>query len=928
MNIAEKFITKKNTASSRIYVFFLLVYISSLYPPDLHALDPGTALTGYHVRSWTIKEGLPHNTITALWQSHDGYIWIGTPAGLVRFDGVRFTIYNRKNTPVLKSDYILSLYEDAQKVLWLGTAGGGFYSLTNGTWHGYTTSDGLSNNQVRAIIMDWEGNLWLGTDYGLNRFKSGQFRVFTKDDGLDDNIITALCLDFQGHLWIGTLAGGLASFKDNRFTIFNYKNGLLNAFIFSLANDQIGNIWIGTQQGLFYYSAQQGIITPSAGISYTPVTALINGQKNSLWIGTMADGLKRIYRSQLSGISSEQGFPDDYIHCLIQDREGHLWAGTESEGLLQLKETMITNITRANGLPENAVCTIIEDQQNTLWAGMIGTGLCQIKNGKFQQLISTKSGLSSNYIRTLFKDSNGRLWIGTEGGGINLFHSGRITHLTDWTGTPAYTISAICQDRKGDIWFGSDQGLAVFRDGKIETQNRDSVLIGSSIQVLLPSSTGMIYIGTRMGLFTFHSRSLQRVRTDSSDIFFDIKSLYEDSNGALWIGTNGDGIIRRNNQQCLSITTEHGLPDNHIFSINEDAHHNFWFSSDNGVFMIRRWQLEEFCNRSISILVTAWYDQAQGMISHQCSRGCQPGGALFSSGQLYYPTARGICIFDISKIDTPLFTTEPILENIQCDKENIPIVQPVTIPFPCDILEINFTAFDYTAPEKIHFQYQLQGFDDDFIPVFPGADRIARYFRLPAGHYNFVVRTAVNGGKWHEAKTLIEFEIHKPFYRTFGFYLGASLLSTGLLFLAFLFINKQKKNGPMQIKYKTMTLDPERIEGIVQKLHHGMEKDRIYLNPDLSLTGLAQQLHIHQNHLSRIINERFGLNFNDYINKYRIQEICRRFTLPEDKEKTILELMYECGFYSKSVFNTAFKKFTGRTPSEFRKEPAKQGSIL
>ena len=239
---------KEATNKISFSIFFLILLLTPFLPSpafssELSSIKSRPGLDEYITRTWTTENGLNQNTITSLVQSKNGYLWIGTPTGLVRFDGVQFRHFSRANTPALANDRITVLYEDESGNLWIGTDGGGLYSLTpsppslNYQWKHYTIQQGLSNNNIRAITSDWQGNVWVGTDYGLNRISMDGVRIYTIEDGLYDNIITALALDIRGDLWVGTLQGGLARIQD--YAVFNYgpESGLLNPSVLSLVTD-------------------------------------------------------------------------------------------------------------------------------------------------------------------------------------------------------------------------------------------------------------------------------------------------------------------------------------------------------------------------------------------------------------------------------------------------------------------------------------------------------------------------------------------------------------------------------------------------------------------------------------------------------------------------------------------------------------------
>ncbi len=896
-------------------ILFLILYLSFSY--GLYASTLSINLDKCLVKNWGTSSGLPQNSVRVLIQTHEGYIWIGTPAGLVRFDGVRFTTFSRRNSP-LKNDSILAIYEDENHVLWVGTDGGGLYSFDDGIWINYSVQEGLSDNHVRVIISDLWGGLWIGTDNGLNHLSADGIQHFTTGDGLYDNIITSLTIDNRGYLWIGTLMGGLARLKEKVIRVYDFANGLSNISVHSLHADHLGNIWIGTLEGLHVLKRGEGTVHPIPGTLFTPVTSILVDEHGILWIGTMADGIKRLDRGTLKGLSTENGLPDDYIHDFLIDQNGQVWIGTNTGGLIQLKEPIVENITRADGLPEDAVYAVLRDQEGFSWVGTRNSGLCRIKNGRITRIIDDKTGLSSNHIRVLYLDKKHSLWIGTEGGGVNIFQKGKTDLLTTKDGLTSNNITAIHQDRTGDVWIGTDKGLNRFSRGKVH-KNESTDLLHYHIRTFLESRGGSLYIGTREGLYKIWRQSTKSFNLENVEPDLDVASLYEDEDGVLWVGTNGDGLKRCFEGEITSFTSEDGLIDDYIYSITEDDSARLWMSTNKGIQWISFEQLNDFRNQTTSFLVPAYYDEADGMAASQCIGSGQPSVWKTPSHKLFYPTIKGMAVIDTRDIAEKTGPPVVIIEDAVVDDRSFMSEGEAARIHKSGRLEFRFTALAPLAPEKIRFAYKLEGHDANFTYLKPNTRRTATYLNLGPGHYSFRVKAANNNSIWSALETPFEFEILSPFYkRTIFFVISA----VAVLFIggSGLYFHERKKAKRQRDKYKTSALDPEKADEIVPELLGLMEKEKLFLNPDLTLMELSKKLKIHFNHLSRIINEKFELNYNDFVNRYRIEEAKRLLTDPEQKETTILDIIYSTGFYSKSVFNIAFKKFTGMTPSEFRKK--------
>jgi ligand-binding sensor domain-containing protein/AraC-like DNA-binding protein len=916
---------RKGTVIRKIMFIFTAAFLLS---PVLFSLDPAIQLDQYLSRIWTAEKGLPQNTLTSMVQTRSGYIWIGTPTGLVCFDGVRFRTYFRSNTPFLSHDRISSLYEDDSGILWIGTNGGGLFSLSlnpygyNYQWKHYTVREGLSNNNIRTMISDWEGNLWVGTDYGLNRISQDGVRIYTTEDGLYDNIITALALDVQGHLWVGTLQGGLAQIQDHAIYTYGPENGLLNPAVLSLASDSSGNIWVGTLEGLYFLKRGSYVLQSISGTSYTPVTSLIWDDFGILWIGTMADGLMQRKRISSSEWILEKRFSGEYIHCLLFDNEGNLWVGTDTEGLIELKYPHVTNITRSQSLPEDAVFSITETHDGFLWAGTRSKGLCKIKDNRVIDIFNRENGLSGNEILTLFEDAQRGLWIGTKGQGLTIIKNGQMTSLSVEEGLRSNTVNAVIQDTKGVMWIGTDKGLNQISGRSMEPKEIKNIpgLEGGFIRALFPGKENTLFIGTNRGLFAYKEGDpLKAIEIGSGSFIPEITSLYEDSTGILWIGTVGSGVRCVSGEKVLSFTTENGLVDDYIYGITEDVSHNIWMSSNRGLIRINRTEFLKFSQGEIDFIHSSFYDECDGMASRQGSSQGHPSLITSSSGQLYCATPKGIAVIDPDSLPVQKQLPSVIIEDVKADERSLLINEErVILPHKPAVLEFLFTAIDFSAPEKISFDYQLEGEDAQIKHILPGEDRSVTYIDSDAGLYRFTVRAINNEGLVSDTIRMIEIEIKSPFYRTKPFLAGVILLAL-VLIGGGIALRQRKKARRLADKYKTSGIDLGRMDEVTPRLLRLLEEDKLYLDPGLTLKKLAHKLRIHPNHLSRIINERFSLSYNDFVNKYRIAEAQKMLSDPRNKQMNILDIIYETGFYSKSVFNTAFKKFTGKTPSEYRK---------
>jgi PAS domain S-box-containing protein len=737
------------------------------------ALDPNKAVTQYIHDVWQKEDGLPQLSVNALVQTQDGYIWVATQEGLARFDGVQFTVFDRKKIKEIKHNNIFAIYEDKKGNLWIGSAGGlnrlegknftvytsedglsndfvrSIYEDRQGNlWIGtdnglnlfkdnkftiYTTKNGLSSNIVSSILEDSRGNLWIGTNKGLNRFKGGKFTRFTTNNGLSDDNVRAIYEDSEENLWIGTDGGGLNRFKDGEFTVYNTEAGLSNDFVQVIYGDKMGNLWIGTNEGLNRFKdGKFSAYTTKEGLSDNMVRSICEDREENLWIGTFSGGLNRLKDGKFVAYTTAEGLSADLAFPVYQDRQGTMWIGTFGGGLNRLQEGKFTSYTRKEGLGNNNVRSICEDKEGSLWISTYGSGIARFKDGKFTRFTTTE-GLSDNNVRAIYEDSRGRLWIGTYGGGLNRFANGKFIVYNTKNGLSDNFVIIIYEDKKQNLWIGTREGLNRFNDGKFTTYTIKDGLSNNAVF-----------------------------------------ALYEDQEGCLWIGTYGGGLNRLKDGEFTSYTTNEGLFDDVVFRILEDGKGNFWMSCNKGIFTVKKKELNDFADGKIDSITSISYDEDDGMRSSECSGGSYPAGWKAPDGKLWFPTVKGVTVIDPENIKINVRPPPVIIEKVIVDGEPIEPGASIKLPSGKKNFEFHYTGLSFTAPKKVKFKYILAGYNNKWIDA--GTRRIAYYTSIPPGHYHFKVIACNDDGVWNETGTLFEFDLKPYFYQTWWFYISCGLL--------------------------------------------------------------------------------------------------------------------------------------------------------
>jgi len=755
--------------------FLALALVLLLWPRLALALDPNRRVTQYDIETWFAKDGLPQNSVHAIHEDEDGYLWFGTEEGLARFDGVQFTTATRA-LGMLRHNYVVLLspaldggfwigtlngglahykdgrytqrgqelgltnnvvravHEDGRGGLWVGTVGGGLTLLQNGRATRYTRREGLSSDIVRGILGNPDGSLWVATSEGLDLLQNGKVTAFTTREGLADNGVLSMHRDRQGALWIGTLRG-LSRLAEGRFTSFRHADGLPDGAVYAVRDDRAGNLWVGTEAGLCRLrDGTFATLTSENGLSGDRIRSIYEDREGSLWVGTFGGGLSRLQDGKFTTFSTHEGLAHDAIGPVFEDRSGAIWVGTRGGGVSRYKNGTFVNYTTANGLPSNLIESICEDRAGTIWFGTFGHGLVRYRNGAFTSVPA--SGSDRTTVTSLHEDRNGNLWVGFNGGGAGRLKDGGFTYFTTAEGLAHNMVRTIFEDRDGVLWFGTlGGGISRYENDRFTS------------------------FSTRNGL--------------PYDV---IGPMYQDAQGSYWIGTYGGGLIRYRDGVFRAITTRDGLFDDTIYSILEDTQGHFWMSSNRGISRVSHLQLDAFADGKIPSVATLAFGESDGMRSRECN-GNSPGAIQASDGRFWYSTLQGVAIIDPNHIAFNRRPPPVVLERVLSDGKALPPRGGVRVAPGRGGLEFHYTALSYLAPAQVRFRYRLEGFDRDWVEA--GTRRIAYYTNIPPGRYTFRVTACNNDGVWSASGASLAFRLAPHFYQTpgfFGFLAGAVLL--------------------------------------------------------------------------------------------------------------------------------------------------------
>ncbi len=760
---------------ARSYLARLILAGTLVLAFEARALDPSRSLTQFPMQVFTNEDGLPQSSIQAIIQTADGYLWLGTQEGLVRFDGVRFTVYDRTNTPEIKSNVIWALAEDRQGVLWAGTDRG-LLRLEAGRFTLLGLKQGLSGELVRSLTTAPNGTLWIGTDGGgVNRLTQGKYTSFTKENGLPGDSIRPLLIDRTGSLWIGAMGGGLARLVDGQISPLPPGLQVSSDRVAALLEGRDGSLWAGTLgQGLVRFKdGKTEIYNVREGLAHNFVWALHEDSDGNLWIGTEG-GLSRFTKGTITSLTEKQGLPSDRVWSIREDAERNLWVGTDG-GLVRLKQGKFLAFTAREGLATDVALSVVEGRDGALWVGTAG-GLSRLKDGVFTSL-RLQDGLPDERVWALSEDSSGTLWIGTDAGVARL-ENGKLSAVTE---IPRERVRCLLAEPGGVLWVGTlGGGLKRFQNGEVTTYKADSGLASNRVRFLHRDKNQTLWIGHTGGLTRLKNGTFTAMRTRDglpNDLLVCVR---EDTDGTLWIGTFGGGLLRYRDGKWSQITTRNGLIEDVIFQILPDGHGRFWMSSSKGISRVEKSELEDFFAGRRTRISAVFFNKDDGMPNSECNGGSQPAGWRTTDGALWFPTIKGVVSIHPDRIPKNRIPPAVAIEGLRVDGVPVDIQNgPATIEPGKRRFEIQYAGLSFVAPKKVKFRYRLDGLDDVWVET--EGHREAYYTNLSPGTYRFRLMACNNDGIWSEKPATLEFKLQPFFHQTLTFRL---LLLAGIALAA------------------------------------------------------------------------------------------------------------------------------------------------
>ncbi len=699
-----------------------------------------------------------------------------TSAGLVRFDGVRFSPIDPLVEGHSVNEPIMAICKGADGDLLVRTRSRTLL-YRNGRFSDYRPPAALPDGTVRVIFESREHQVFVGADDFIYILDNGRMRMLQRGTGW----IYGFIEDEHGTVWIGG-SSGLYAWNQGRLTTYDRFHDTQRTT--ALLEDRDHHALLGTLSGLYQMDLAGHDATQVARDKIRGgINALVEDREGNLWVGTNTTGLWRMAGGETKSFGSLDGLSDSRVLSMYEDREGSLWVGTAS-GLDRFRDTRFTTFTVKEGLPANETAMATETRDGSLWVFCPGGGLARIRNNAVTP-ITMKDGLPSVYGNGMFESRDGSLWLGTTGG-LTRYKDGKFTQYAAHGRLANNYISAISEDDEGLIVTTSETIALRFRDGEVEPltirgQTTPLSTPGNYTFAIERDSAGTLWFATVHGLYRFaKGEPIDQARRTPID--FPVTSIYNDNQGSLWLGGRVPGLTRYSirDGRVTRYTKASGLFDDYPTRTLSDVLGNLWISTSNGIYKASRQQLDDYAAGRIAAMQTVRYDTADGMKTSESSSNAQPAGWRTRDGRLWFATQKGVVAIDPAHLHINRLIPPVAIEEVVAGEETLPAKHDLEIPPGRDRIEIHYTSLSLLTPSRVKFRFKLEGYDPEWVDA--GSRRVAYYTHLPPGTYRFRVVASNGDDIWNEEGAALGLLLKPHFYQTVWFYL---LCAAAVLLVAF-----------------------------------------------------------------------------------------------------------------------------------------------
>ena len=808
-------------------------------------LDPSLDVSQYAHTAWTIREGFFRGNIYSIAQTGDGYLWLGTEFGLLRFDGIRYIPWQPPAGQNLPGSGITKLFVTTDGTLWIGTYAG----LVS--WNGtkLTLYPELDKQFVASMLQDHEGTVWVGTlgsPFGrLCAIRNGGVQC-SGQDGTLGRMVASLYEDSTGALWAAAQSG-----------LWRWRPGPPEHYAMpptdlkDLKSGDQGGLLIATRDGTRQFAHGKSEAYAIPGGKPVGTNRLLRDHDGGLWIGTIDQGLIHVHHGRTDVFSKSDGLSGDVIFSLFEDREGSVWVSTNG-GLDRFRDLAVSTISIKQGLSNDAAWSVLASRDGSVWVGS-REGLNQWNNGQISTL-RTGSGQPADAPQSLFQDDRGRIWAFT-GRGLVYVQGGRFVSVNAAHGGQVHSIT---RDNQGNLWLSENASLLRMRERRVVEQVPWSGMgrLESASVLLSDREHGGLWLGFwRGGGVSYFKDGRVRASYTAADGLTPnaVSDLQLDYTGALWVATQ-DGLNRIKDGRIATLTSRNGLPCNTVHWTMEDDDHTLWFYTACGIVRISPTELETWIADPKRKIETTVWDAADGVrLRSTAASFYGPRATKSTDGKLWFVTGEGIQVIDprhlpFNKLPPPI-RIEQVTADHKIRWQNLLSEAPSNLRLPrlTRDLEIDYTALSLVAPEKVRFKYKLEGYDGDWQDA--GTRRQAYYTNLAPNNYRFRVIASNNSGVWNEEGATLEFSIAPAYYQTNWFRALCGLALLTMLWMVYRFRVRTLERRQALLEQNQVLLEQNQellerhqaeIRALNEQLIKGQEAERMRISGELHDSILQQ----------------------------------------------------------------------------------------
>lgn len=766
--------------------FWVLVALGGAYAGFGSAWGATFRDTEYLIDSWETDQGLPENSATAMVQTPEGYLWFGTFNGLVRFDGVRFTVFDPSNTPGLPSAGIVNLHLDAAQRMWVSTYRGLVVS-DPGRWTAFKPVPEFSGDYVRSfaerdgvmVLTSFDGKVFIG--------RGGDVEAIPPPPEGRPRQGYVGAVDRQGVIWLSQTAGQyFGHWTGQAWKTSPLKDRIHPGFV-GLTTGPEGDLRVVTRREVLRLEGAEIRLAMPIRSERVLTAAWRVGldRQGALWIA--GDGLHRVLPTgEVRSFDTTTGLTYDALRFVLEDREGNLWVGSSGGGLMRFKTRVFRTFVEEGTSKARNMKAVLEEAPGRMLFGSYQGGLHRWKDGSVEPLPGAEQPQSA-WVQCLLRDRSGNRWVG------GYAAAPAVSPLTVFTptgrmpvpaGTGGRSIESLFEDSHGRIWIGGSTSLVRYEAGSFQPETHGIASLMKEVHAMAEDVAGdILWAANSEGLFARRGGVWEEVRLADHRPVKDALCLKVHPDGSLWVGGVSGGLLRLRNGVWSAIGIPQGIPVRHVANILEDGLGYWWMGSNRGILRASIRQLEAVADGRAERVDCLQFDLADGLASVECSMEVQTSAARSSDGRLWFATLKGVAVVDPSRV--PLNTLAPTVrieeirvEDSRGEQRLIPVAGPTPIEVAPDTRELSvyLAGLSFTAPEKMRFAYRLEGVDGKWRDL--GGQR-SLYFSKPApGRYRLLARASNNDGLWSEAAAVVAFHVQPHFWQA-GWFRGLAVLVLG-----------------------------------------------------------------------------------------------------------------------------------------------------